>query len=716
MKKRRKECIIIGIFTVCILFLFMNKKEYSAATSYNNAKEFYESTGKQGESYHADISNGMFYLGTKAKLASSSSNLKYYTVGYDITLLGNGTSIKFAVKRGHSMELVSDVTSSGYNYLLYRINTKTLYDLAVKADEEAAAEVLESSVITVIANAIMTTKRGATLNGNVTEDGLGGLSEWGTIYHLENDAEWKEMMKIFSGHEFKSYRNIEEELENYQLSIRYVTNGMKNSNIGGSSVSTVGNGYVQKNVIVNEEVTENVLHKDGVPVTTSAKVVNEIQLISPNTIDLKKIGYHLKSGKEWIYNNQTFSSSVCYMPKEIHSGLGYGSRNIYMYANWQPNTYTISYNANGGDGIVADSGFLYDMSGLLRKNTYTRRGYHLKEGKEWNTKADGTGISYSSEEMVKNITSENGQTIILYANWEADVYEITTDKQGGTGGSDIFYEKYAFGWYKEKSLQNMIKNIAIPSKAGYLFLGYYGNIYGLGTSIVSAVGDLEIQPDYFSTNSIIYAYYKAKQYEVTFDKRGGIGGTDSVVATYGKLLPEAVAPLRNGYTFLGYYMDEACEEDRYYSKHMAGEKEYLIDGNATLYAKWTDDIPPVVTIAAETEHWTNSKDGITITVTAADLGTGLDSVNVYRDDVLVNSLTGLDGAKEKSFTINHVVEGVFRYKAVAVDKQGNCAQAYVNCRYDIKAPQKIVMEVTNETLEELKNFCITVEITDYNVQ
>lgn len=705
-----------GMVISCVLFLFINKKTCLAATSYDNAKEFYESTGKKGESYHADVSNGKFYLGTKAKLASSSANLKYYTVGYDITLLGNGKSVKFAVKRGDSMELVSDVTSSGYNYLLYRINTNTLYDLAVKADESVAAKVLKAPVITVIANAIMTTKRGTTLNGNVTEDGFGKLNEWGTIYHLENDSEWKQMMKIFSGHEFKSYRNIEEELENYELSIRYITNGTTESNKNCSSVSTVGNGYVQKSVVVNENVTEYVLHKNGTPVTTSGKIVNEIQLISPNTIDLKKKGYHLKSGKEWIYNNQVFSSEICYMPKEIHSQLGYGSRNIYVYANWQPNSYTITYHANGGDGMVTDSNFFYDASGLLRKNIYTRKGYHLKEGEEWNTKADGTGKSYSSLENVKNITSENGQTVMLYANWEADVYEIITDKQNGIGGTDIFYEKYAFGWYKEKNLQDMIKNIAIPNKTGHLFLGYYENLYGLGTPIVNAAGEIEIQPDYFSTNSTIYASYKAKEYKVILDKQGGIGGTDSVVATYGNLLPEAVAPLRKGYTFLGYYIDKAYEKDRYYNRHMAGEKVYLIDGNATLYAKWIDDIPPIVTIAAETEHWTNSKDGITITVTAADLGTGLDSVHVYRDDVLVNSLTELDGVKETSFILNHKIEGVFRYKAVAIDKQGNYAQAYINCRYDIKAPQKTVMEVTNETLEELKNFDISVEITDYNVQ
>ena len=309
--------MIYVIIVTFVIYLLIGKKTYLAATSYDNAKEFYESTGTKGESYHADISNGMFYFGTKAKLASSSSSLKYYTVGYDITLQGNGRNVTFSVKRGGSMKLVSEVTNAGYNYLLYRIDTDTLYELATKSDPIATEELLESSIISVIANAIMTTKQGTTLNGDVTENGVGGLNEWGVIYHLKEDSQWKEMKRIFSGHEFKSYRNIEEELENYQLSIRYVTNGIESQNVEGVSISTVGNGYVQKDVNTNGTITKYVLHKDGTPVVSSARIVNTIQLISVNAIDLKKTGYHLQRGKEWIYSNRTFSSSELYMPKEI---------------------------------------------------------------------------------------------------------------------------------------------------------------------------------------------------------------------------------------------------------------------------------------------------------------------------------------------------------------------------------------------------------------
>ena len=615
VKKKNKIAIrvIIGLLLIGMI-IPIGKTQYQAATSYTNAKEFYESTGLKGEQYHADISNGMFYLATRGKLASSSSNLKYYTVGYDITLSGNGYEVTFSVKRGDSMKQVSDVTSSNYNYVLYCIDTETLYSLAQKVNTSVAQKVMEASTIQVIANAVMTTKKGTTVHGSVLENGSGGLTESGTIYHLKNDSNWNEMKKIFSGHEFKSYRKIKGNLENYQLSIRYNVKGTDSANAGCTSTAEVGNGY---------SVSNNYLAKSGKTVIEQTRVVNTLELLSKDTINLKKTGYHLETNREWITSdNRVFSSQSTYMPKDIASEVGYKDKGITMYANWLPNHYTISYHANGGAGTLPASNFIYDTDGTLRNNTFSREGYHLKVGAEWNTKADGTGTSYSSGQAVKNLTAEDGKKITLYANWEADVYEITTDKQGGTGGTEHFYEKYEIAWYKENSLQNVINMITVPNKTGYSFLGYYENVYGLGTSVINADGNINIGTDYFKANAVVYASYKAKQYQVTFDKQGGTGGTDSVTATYGKLLPEAVAPLRSGFTFLGYYRDEACENDLYYSKHMACEKEYLIDEDSTLYAKWTDDIPPVVTIASETEHWTNRAEGIEITVFATDLGIG----------------------------------------------------------------------------------------------
>lgn len=161
MKKKTKitAFAILIAMLVAILQPLCGAETYQAATSYTNAKEFYESTALYGELYHAEAAYGKVYYSTRAKLASSSTNTKYYTVGFDVTLSGNGHSVSFTVQReGGSMAQVGDSVKSGnYEYNLYVISEDKLYELASKADSANAAYVLSASTINVRMDAIMTT-------------------------------------------------------------------------------------------------------------------------------------------------------------------------------------------------------------------------------------------------------------------------------------------------------------------------------------------------------------------------------------------------------------------------------------------------------------------------------------------------------------------------------------------------------------------------------
>lgn len=213
LKKKTKItvwCLLLGLF-VTLIQQVGGGETYQAATSYTNAKEFYESTGLNGEYYHAEAAYGRVYYATKGKLASSSTNLKYNTIGFDITLSGNGTSVSFTVqKRGGSMAELPDVESGGYNYSFYVITEDKLFGLATKSDASRAAKVLSASTIKVRMDAIMTTVKGTVKQGGITEDGSGGFTYWGEIYRLKDSADLKAMKEIFSGHEFKSYKDIKQ--------------------------------------------------------------------------------------------------------------------------------------------------------------------------------------------------------------------------------------------------------------------------------------------------------------------------------------------------------------------------------------------------------------------------------------------------------------------------------------------------------------------------
>lgn len=716
LKRKNKQTALLLFMAVLlsILLPIVTANTYQAATSYTNAKEFYNSTALDGEEYHVETVNGTIYYATYAKLAGSSSNLKYLTLGFDITLSGDGYAVSFAIQRtGGSMKEVSNTDSDGYQYILYAVESDTLYNLAQTVDPASAAYVFRASQIHVEMNAIMTTKSGTDINGSIAEDGSGGLTEDGTIYHLKDSDDLTAIKSVFTGHEFKSYYDISSDLENYQLSIRYALDGTASLANSSSTQASVGKDYSLADITSNGTTAHSVLHQNSSPYTTSARVLQQMYLLTPDTLSLTKKGYHLDIGSEWITSDgRVFDSSTVYMPKDIDPDVGYQNKNIYMYANWQPNTYTIHYNSNGGIGFAADTKHSFDQPKQLRVNTCVKAGYTLVPGAEWNTEPDGSGISYASGETVSNLISEDNGSVTLYANWQEGVYQVNTSKNGGSGGTDNFFEKFNIGWFSDLKPTTPINSIAIPQKAGYTFTGYSQYYYGLGESIVDANGNILIAPDYYDRNASIYASYKANTYTITFDKQGGTGGSDALTAVYDELLPLANAPVRNGYTFQGYYDQKNGKGNLYYNEYMATDKLYQIDGNLNLYAYWSDETPPVTSLSVSTEEWTNQSAGVEVLGSAVDVGKGLDHMELYCGSTLVSQKTELNGAKSSTITFAHKTEGVYQYKVVAYDTEGNISESYATVKYDVTKP-KGSYHVTNNTLY---NFSIEMNATDYNIQ
>lgn len=74
-----------------------------------------------------------------------------------------------------------------------------------------------------------------------------------------------------------------------------------------------------------------------------------------------------------------------------------------------------------GENVVTTQQFTYGTAQNFTPNTYTKEGYTFTG---WNTKADGTGTSYTDEQSVVNLTAENNGTVNLYAQWEANQYDV----------------------------------------------------------------------------------------------------------------------------------------------------------------------------------------------------------------------------------------------------------------------------------------------------
>ena len=100
------------------------------------------------------------------------------------------------------------------------------------------------------------------------------------------------------------------------------------------------------------------------------------------------------------------------------SKISKGSKGkIIVYAKWTVNTYNIKLSDN-----KAKSGTVkkiakrkYGTTYKLPANTFKRKGYIFTG---WNTKSNGKGKVYKNKASIKNLSSINGKTITLYAQWE----------------------------------------------------------------------------------------------------------------------------------------------------------------------------------------------------------------------------------------------------------------------------------------------------------
>lgn len=75
--------------------------------------------------------------------------------------------------------------------------------------------------------------------------------------------------------------------------------------------------------------------------------------------------------------------------------------------------YTVTFDANGGSGTMQSQIFRPGSMQALTANAFTREGYNFTN---WNTKADGSGTSYSDGQQITIV-----KDMTLYAQWKKQV-------------------------------------------------------------------------------------------------------------------------------------------------------------------------------------------------------------------------------------------------------------------------------------------------------
>ena len=225
-------------------------------------------------------------------------------------------------------------------------------------------------------------------------------------------------------------------------------------------------------------------------------------------------------------------------------------------ADWTANSYTIKYDANGGEGEMEDTVCMYDQVGNVVGNGFTRRGYSFRG---WATEKGGE-VVYESGDVISNLVSEANGSITFYAAWEAIYSSITYENlKGAVNGNPATYH------------EGTVVNFAVPGAVtGYTFAGWEPKAI-----TVDMTGAQTVR-----------ANWTANNYSIKYDANGGEGEMESTVCTYDQEGQVA----KNGFTRRGYSFRGWATEKGGAVVYEAGAAvlNWLSKANAevTLYAVW----------------------------------------------------------------------------------------------------------------------------------
>ncbi|MDY4996301.1 MAG: InlB B-repeat-containing protein [Bacilli bacterium] len=245
-----------------------------------------------------------------------------------------------------------------------------------------------------------------------------------------------------------------------------------------------------------------------------------------------------------------------------------------LYAKWQINTYTLTYNNNGGSGCSSKTlnyNDYYDLSCTPYRSGYSFDG--------WYTSPSGGYRVYSSYRITQNTT--------VYAQWTAiptvTYYYLYFNSNGGS-------------YCQTKTLEyNDYYDLSCtPYRSGYSFDGWYTSSSG-GYRVYSS--------DRITQSTTVYAHWTADStpsptyYYLYFDSNGG-SYCQTKTLEYNDYYDLSCTPSKNGYSFDGWYTSSSGGSRVYSSDR--------ITQSTTVYAHWTANSTPTPTPTKYTLTYNNN--------------------------------------------------------------------------------------------------------------
>lgn len=363
--------------------------------------------------------------------------------------------------------------------------------------------------------------------------------------------------------------------------------------------------YMERNFTVVKNIQFQYTKEAYTYATGSGTVTNGTSRMNDRTWDWTNTGTSTLNGANGVYHSahkETFSLQV-----------NMANMNVYKSPTTVIGEYTVSlkhptvavtYKGNGAtSGSSKTQSFNYnETKGIYtvggKKLGFKKPGYKPNPGKQWNTKANGTGTvfsydgskKYAATELVNFTDGEKftQKSLKLYAQWVVGTPEPEPETVTIT-----YHSRYPDGTdivVTDEVLKNSNYTVKTYEQCGF----YPPAGYAVGTDWLNAAGSYYFSLGYtiqqITSDYELYAYWQVNPYTIHFDANGGSGSMSDMVGlqrnvSYNLTKCAFTSPNKD-YTFIG-WAKQPDSKQAYYKDQASVVNVAPINSNyVTLYAVW----------------------------------------------------------------------------------------------------------------------------------
>jgi uncharacterized repeat protein (TIGR02543 family) len=239
-----------------------------------------------------------------------------------------------------------------------------------------------------------------------------------------------------------------------------------------------------------------------------------------------------------------------------------GTSNIAFWARWSPNTYKVTFDANGGTGSPSKAEDNYTTAGtavpLATRGTLEKEGYTFA----------GWGLSAVSTPVADPFTTTS--TVELYAQWTVANFAVTY--VAGTNGSGTVPTQANVNYGTSFTVAAATGLTGSDGTNPYAFVSWSDGTrtYAPGQSILMGAGAITLTAQWTRIYNVKYSFNGGSVATTIADQQKIAGDTIVVSST---------VPTRAGYDFVT-WKDQSGEEASAGANYVVRDSHYL------LYAQW----------------------------------------------------------------------------------------------------------------------------------